>query len=187
MNDGGNMGKRRVWHQHEQRGRWINSQRKTWRQGCRVEWEESPLGATRERRECKGLEVEWGKSDGFWSRCCAFPAWVSGILSTPRASGRKEEERLINRDELILQRTETSRHLPHLFSPDLPSSFHLHKCSVWLWIAFPPWNSMDCSHRQVLSLGLRLRQGTFFLHPLRNVFHHRNRRFWQTWVSCDLF
>lgn len=181
------MGKGWLWHQHEQWGRWINSQRITWRQGCRVEWDESPLGATRERGECKGLEVEWGKSDGFWSWCCAFPAWVSGILSTPRASGRKEEEKLINRDELILQRTQTSRHLPHLFSPDLPSSSHPHKCSVWLWIAFPPWNSMDCSHRQVLSLGLRLRQGTFFLHWLRNVFHHRNRRFWQTWDSCDLF
>lgn len=176
MKDGGNMEKRRAmtsaWAMRETE-KFTESSTEAGLQG-RMGWEASSGSeGVKGAQEVRGRGSRIRRVLESALRCVGV-----GISSTPRASSSKEEGKLMNRDKLIRQCTETSRR-PHSACCILPSPLALN-CSPL------PWNSMARSHRQVRSLRLRLRLETFYSDWEMFFFSPSNRSFWQTFVRCGL-
>lgn len=121
----------------------------------------------------EGFIVSWGHKDWFMACICG-------------RKRRRRRRRMYKQgwiDSATHRNLQTSPKqvysLPHFFFfifSIQPAFIHPLICSLWLWIAFT-WNTMDCSHRQELSLGFGSRLETFFLHWVKNIFQCRTEAF----------
>ena len=138
----------------------VKSERIPWKEGCRGEMGQETSGSN--EREGWRMRVQGNQTGSEESALCSSCVGVGccGVLSTPRASGRKRERRRTHKqgriDSATLRNLQTSHNqvcfLPHPFPSNLPSSSILYPYALCF---FEPLfcETMDCSHRQELSLG----------------------------------
>ncbi|KAI4824410.1 hypothetical protein KUCAC02_012923 [Chaenocephalus aceratus] len=148
----------------------VKSERIPWKEGCRGEMGQETYGSN---------ERDGWRMRVLRSRRCALPAWAPGVaVSCQRpglVGGRERGGGQINRDGLILQHSEISRHLTAKFAFSLirfhPTCLHplssihmlfaaLNPFSVKLWIALTG---------RSLAWGFDLRLYTFFSYSVSDA------------------
>ncbi|KAK5923373.1 hypothetical protein CgunFtcFv8_000351 [Champsocephalus gunnari] len=135
----------------------VKSERIPWKEGCRGEMGQETSGSN--ERDGWRMRVQGNQMGSEESALCSscVGAGCCGALSTPRASGRKRERRWT--DKLGRIDSATLRHLTAKFAfylipfpSNLPSSSILYPYALCCFESLF-CETMDCSHRQQLSLG----------------------------------
>lgn len=150
----------------------VKSESIPWKEGCRGDMGQETSGSN---------ERDGWRMRVLRSRRCALPAWAPGVaVSCQRpglVGGRERGGGQINRDGLILQHSEISRHLTAKFAFYLirfhptclpPSSSILYPYALCCFESLF-CETMDCSHRQELSLGFDLRLYTFLSYSVSDA------------------